>query len=166
MSWNKIRIDEKGAPVLVENETQFCMETNVSFEYENGGGFPGSGESLAGTGILVLTTLRLIFVQRAPTISFSSFSCPLANIEDATFYQGWFSGSGLSATIKSVPNDGLTKEYGRIRIGFSSKNIEWKAAFDHLMSKVSNAPTVIEELPSYEGPVESADIDNGPPAYM
>ena len=164
MSWNRTGSDDNNMPLLAEHESIFSTEQNVSIEYENGGGFPGSGETLAGNGTLYLTPIRIIFLPKTPTRSFSSFSCPLANIEDATYVKGWFGGSCLNATVKSIPNEGFTKEFGKLTVGVSGSGQEFKAAFDHLISKLGPNPVAyIEELPAYPGPT---DNENGPPAYI
>ena len=160
MSWNRLRFDENGSILLLNNETELYKELDVEFEYENGGGFPGAGEALAGNGTLVLTTQRLIFINTPATSSFSTFSCPLTNIEEVTYFRGWISRSGLTAAIRSVPNEGFTKDFGHAKFGLKSGGNDFKFALEHLRSK---SMAVVEELPAYNRTFDSGM--GNPPEY-
>ena len=38
------------------------------------------------------------------------------------------------AAVKSVPNEGFTREWGSIKFGFSKKGEDFKSYYDHLRS--------------------------------
>jgi hypothetical protein len=168
MSWNKISFNESGQPLLFDGEKPFFNAENVSLEYENGGGYPGEGQCFqCSSGTAILTSIRFIYIPTRKTAILSSFSAPLQNVLDGKSVSNWLKGETYSATVKSVPNEGFSKEYGQLKLEFPKKGTEFKGAFDHLRARLGVMPEqYYEALPKYENQEPSSSSPHElPPDY-
>jgi hypothetical protein len=102
MSFNRATLNDQGQPFLFEDEKAEFSFYNVGVEYQNGGGYPGQGESFeSDNGSLILTNIRLLYYPTSKGY-LKSLTIPLQNIQDGKLNNNFFSGSSFTAAVKSV----------------------------------------------------------------
>ncbi|KAI8892942.1 hypothetical protein BC833DRAFT_610176 [Globomyces pollinis-pini] len=174
MSLNRLQFTTPQSPILFTDEKIFLTIHKVSLEYENSS-YPGQGEQLScPIGSILLTNIRFIYIPETPTVFLTSLTIPLQNIQDGKFSSSWFGGHIYSTSVKSVPEEGFTNDWGTMKLAFKagSEIHDFKARFDHLRSELGAMPvTFVEPLPQYQSdfdiapPPEQSKDDEKPPTY-
>lgn len=78
MSLNASQLDANGVPVLVPGERLFSQTRGVKMDYESGSGYPGEGHCYyANSGVLFLTSVRVVYVPVPPTPFLQNLTVPL-----------------------------------------------------------------------------------------
>lgn len=110
-----------------------------------------------------MTNIRIIYLAAEQKVSFSSLAVPLQNMEDVKVSEGgWLLSreSTLSASVKSVQDEGFSNDWGTLKLSFQSaaQALDFKNIFEHMRSRLGAAPMqYVEPLPQY------VDFDSAPP---
>ncbi|KAJ3358157.1 hypothetical protein HDU91_005307 [Kappamyces sp. JEL0680] len=83
MSLNRTRLtSDERAFELYPDEKLFYTNDSVELEYDNSGGYPGSGQQLlCQKGQIFISNIRVVYIAARPTVSLSSLAIPLQNLE-------------------------------------------------------------------------------------
>ncbi|KAJ3156158.1 hypothetical protein HDU86_004126 [Geranomyces michiganensis] len=163
MSLNGAIVNQDGTPVLVAGEKLFLNQPGVLMEYSSGNGYPGQGNNFySPRGSLHLTNRRVIYITEDQHAFCRNLSCPLPNLTGGTLAQPWFQANTYTATVRPVPNGGLSME-GTVKFSFKQGGgFEFSSMFMQLRSREGDAPVGGEEpLPLYS-PTDAGGEGSGP----
>ncbi|KAL7276005.1 hypothetical protein RUND412_001036 [Rhizina undulata] len=169
----------------------------TSFTLSSMSSFPASRpfSISCSSGVLHLTTQRIVYTLTDKTPNLESFSCPLTHLHDTHVYAPFFGPNTWSATVQPVSNGGIPQTSSAVELKLVFKDggaFDFHSMLERVKERVRQTlensqpgldPQValsrvhMEDLPAYEPvgaqagggggarTVEAVEMDGPPPGY-